>query len=176
MGRLQSNLDFRCMAFTYKFRDLLLPRRKLLEEVGIRPGSTVLDYGCGPRSYIPTTAELVGETGRVYALDIHPLTIEMGKNIASKKRLPNVETILSDCETGLADESVDVVLLYDTLHVLEDPNGVLRELRRVLKPDGILSFSDHHMKEDEILAKVTGAGLFKLLNKGKRTYRFMKRE
>ena len=87
-----------------------------------------------------------------------------------------METICSDCNTGLPDNSVDVVLLYDTLHSLSDPNGVLEELRRVLKPDGILSFSDHHMKENEIVSKVTSRGLFRLSRKGKRTYSFSEQE
>ncbi|MCK4637230.1 MAG: class I SAM-dependent methyltransferase, partial [Methanomicrobia archaeon] len=74
------------------------------------------------------------------------------------------------------DNSVDVVLLYDTFHVLSDPNGVLEELHRVLKPNGILSFSDHHMEENEIVSKVANRELFKLSRKGKRTYSFSKEE
>jgi len=176
MDKPKSNLDFRLMALSYKFRDFLLPRKKVLEEVGIKPGFHVLDYGCGPGSYIIPLAELVGKSGKIYALDIHPLAIKMVQNIASKKKLINVETIHSDCKTGLPDNSVDAVLLYDTFHGLSDPNGVLKELHRVLKPDGILSFSDHHMKEDEIASKVTNKGLFKLSCRGKRTYSFLKSE
>jgi cupin superfamily acireductone dioxygenase involved in methionine salvage len=45
----------------------------------------------------------------------------------------------------------------------------------VLKPDGILSFNDHHLKEEnEIVARITGKGLFKLSGKGKRVYNFLK--
>ena len=143
---------------------------------GIEPGFQVLDYGCGPGSYVTPLAELVGESGKVYALDIHPLAVQVVQRIASKKHLANVEVILSDCETGLADNSVDVVLLYDTFHGLGDPNGVLAELHRVLKPDGTLSFSDHHMREHEIVSKVTRGGLFKLSRRGKRTYSFLKKE
>ena len=84
------------------------------------------------------------------------------------------ETISSDCKTGLPDNSVDVVLLYDTFHGLGDPNGVLEELHRVLKPNGILSFSDHHIKEDEIVSKVTNGGLYSLSKKGGKTYSFLK--
>jgi len=175
MAKLQSNLDFRGMAFLFKFRDFFVPRRKVLGEVGIEPGFTVLDYGCGSGSYVPATVQLVGESGRVYALDIHPLAIEMVKRLSSKKLLTNVETIHSDCKTGLADGSVDVVLLYDTFHALADPIGVLKELHRVLKPDGLLSFSDHHLREDEVVAEVAGTGLFALLNRGKRTHSFRKR-
>jgi len=153
-----------------------LPRKNVLKVVGIKPGFHVLDYGCGPGGYIIGAAELVGKSGKIYALDIHPLAIQMVQSIASKKQLTNVETICSDCKTGLPDNSVDVVLLYDTLHTLSDQNGVLEELHRVLKPNGILSFSDHHMKENEILSKVTNRRLFRLSRKGKRTYSFLKEE
>jgi ubiquinone/menaquinone biosynthesis C-methylase UbiE len=85
-----------------------------------------------------------------------------------------VEPILSDCQTGLTDNSLDVVLLYDIFHDLGDPNRILEELHRVLKPEGILSFSDHHMKENEIVSGVTNSGLFKLATRGKRTYTFSK--
>jgi ubiquinone/menaquinone biosynthesis C-methylase UbiE len=174
MDKAESNLGFRLMAFGFKFRDFFLPRKNILKEVGIKPGFHVLDYGCGPGSYIIPLAALVGESGKVYALDIHPLAIRKVQNIASKKKLANVETILSDCQTALPDNSLDAVLLYDIFHHLSDPDGVLKELHRVLKPDGILSFGDHHMKESEIVSKVTNGGLFRPQRKGERTYTFLK--
>jgi ubiquinone/menaquinone biosynthesis C-methylase UbiE len=79
--------------------------------------------------------------------------------------LKNIEIIYSNCKTGLPDNSIDVVLLYDVLHELNKPNEVLKEIHRVLKSNGILSVSDHHMKENEIISKVTNRGLFKLLRK-----------
>jgi ubiquinone/menaquinone biosynthesis C-methylase UbiE len=176
MDKPMSNFDFQFMSVGYKFRDLRLSRINILKEVGVKPGFHVLDFGCGPGSYITPLAELVGESGKVYALDIHPLAIQRVQDIASKKRLANVETILSDCQTGLPDNTLDAVLLYDAFHHLSDPNGVLKELHRVLKPDGILSFGDHHMKENEIVAGLTNGGLFRLSRKGQRTYTFLKEE
>ncbi len=118
---------------------------------------------------------MVGESGKVYALDIHPLAVQQVQKIAGKKRLTNIKTILSDCATGLPDKSIDVVLLYDTLHNLSKPDEVLAELHRVLKPNGILSFNDHHLKEEnEIITRITGKGLFSLLRKGKSVYNFQK--
>jgi len=175
MDKIESNLGFRLMSLSYKFRDLRLPRMNILKEVGIKPGFHVLDYGCGPGSYIMPLAELVGESGKVYALDIHPLAIQKVQDIASKKQLTNVETILSDCQTGLPDNTLDAVILYDIFHHLSDPDVVLKELHRVLKPDGILSFGDHHMEESEIVSKVTNSGLFKLSRKGEITYTFLKK-
>ena len=176
MDKPMSNFDFQFMSLGYKFRDIRLPRLNILKEVGIKPGFHVLDYGCGPGSYIIPLAELVGESGKIYALDVHPLAIHKVQGIASKKRLTNVETILSDCQTGLPDNSLNVVLLYDIFHHLSDPDVVLKELHRVLKPHGILSFGDHHMKEKEIVAEVTNSGLFRLSRKGQRTYAFLKEE
>ena len=171
-----TNFNFKFMAFSYKFRDLCLPRMDILKEVGIKKGFYVLDYGCGPGSYIVPLAELVGKSGKIYALDIHPLAIQKVQDIVSKKQLANVETILSDCKTGLLDNSLDVVLLYDTFHALSAPGGILEELHRVLKADGALSFSDHHMKEYEIVSGVTNGRLFRLSRKVERTYTFSRED
>jgi ubiquinone/menaquinone biosynthesis C-methylase UbiE len=172
--RLPSDWGFRLMALGFKVRDFLKPRQLILEETGIRPGYHVLDFGCGPGSYVAATAGLVGNLGKVYALDAHPLAIEMVKNLISKKHLTSVQTILSECPTGLPDNSLDVVLLYDILHDLGGPDSVLMEIRRVLKPAGLLSVNDHHLKEGEIFSRITQNGLFKLSHKGKMTINFVK--
>jgi ubiquinone/menaquinone biosynthesis C-methylase UbiE len=169
-----SNFGFRIMAFTFKIRDFFKPRKDIVKEVGIKEGFHVLDYGCGSGSYITAVAELVGKSGKIYALDVQPLAIEMVKKIVATKQLTNVETILSDRKTGLADDSIDRVLLYDVFHDLTEPDGVLEELHRVLKSDGILSFSDHHLKENEILSSLTKTEYFAPLRKGQKTYSFIK--
>ena len=171
---LMSNIGFRFMSLGFKFRDSIKPRMSILEEVGIKEGIHVLDYGCGPGGYIAPLAELVGKSGKIYALDIHPLAIQKVQKLASKRRLDNVQTILSDCKTGLPSDSIDLVLLYDVFHDLNNTNTVLAELHRVLKPKGILSFNDHHMKEEEIISQITSEGLCKLSAKGKNNYSFFK--
>jgi ubiquinone/menaquinone biosynthesis C-methylase UbiE len=163
------------MSFLFKIRDLITPRMVVLEEVGLTLGDRVLDYGCGPGGYIVDTADIVGEMGQVYALDVHPLAIARVKNLANRRGLTNVATIQSDGRTGLPHESLDVVLLYDVFHMLDKPQAVLAEMHRILKPDGILSFSDHHMKEDDIIAGVTDCGLFTLADRGPKTYTFVPR-
>jgi len=174
MDKSKSNFGFRLMALTFKIRDFFSPRVNVLKEVGIKQGFHVLDYGCGPGSYILPLAEMVGRWGKIYALDMHPLALQMAKDLALKKTFINVETIHSDCQTGLPDNSLDAVLLYDTLHDLGDPGRVLQELHRVLKPTGVLSISDHHMKEVEIVSRLTKTGLFKMSTKGKKTYTFLR--
>ena len=162
------------MAAEFKIRDYRHPRQEIVDEVGLKAGFQVLDYGCGPGGYVLPVSKAVGESGKLYALDALPIAIGMVKKIVAKNNLKNVETVLSDCATGLPDEELDAVLLYDVFHDLEDQNAVLNELSRVLKPNGILSFSDHHMQEKEIIQKLTGSGLFKFQQKNKHTYSFTK--
>ncbi len=175
MDEPMSDLHFHAMALMFRFRDLIKPRWKVLEEVRIEPGFRILDYGCGSGGYVPAAAELAESSGKVYALDIHLHAIEMVKDLAFKKNLKNVETILSDCDTDLPASSLDLVLFYDTYHSLSEPDKILKELHRVLKPDGTLSFSDQHLEEEEIVAGITKGGLFRLKEKGKKTYSFEKK-
>ncbi len=169
-----ASIDFRIMSLAIKVRDLRRPRMKILQEVGIKQGFHVLDYGCGPGSYILPLSELVGGSGRIYALDANPLAVRAVEGLAAKQGLVNVQTILSERETGLQPESIDIVLLYDILHDLKEHEGVLAELYRVLKPGGILSVSDHHLKKDEIISRVTGNSLFRLSAKKESSINFAK--
>lgn len=172
MSQILSNIGFRMMSFFFGIRDLFVPPTKKALEAGIRPGDRVLDYGCGTGSHALAAAELAGEKGRVHALDIHPLAVRKVEKAAARRGLKNTTTILSGCATGLADDSVDVVLLYDVFHSISDPESALKELRRVLRPGGLLSFSDHHMEEEAILSRMTDGRYFKLSGRGKRTYAF----
>ena len=169
-----NNLAFAMTALWFRLRDLFSPPEDVLREVDIRPGFQVLDYGCGPGSYSIAAAELVGQSGRVYAVDVSPLALQNTRLVAARRGLSNISTIQTDCATGLADGQADVVFLYDTYHDLAEPGRVLREMHRILKPAGILSFSDHHMKEGQILSEVAGTGLFSLSRRGKKTYSFLK--
>ena len=174
MDKPMPSIGFKLMSLMFKVRDFFRPRLDVLKEAGIESGVCILDYGCGPGSYMVPLAKLVGPAGKIYALDIHPLAIKKVKKIAARKGIENIETIESDCHTGLSDNHVDVVLLYDTFHNLSQPDAVTRELHRVLKSDGTLSFSDHHMKEKDIITRVINSSMFKLSKKGKRTYSFSK--
>ncbi len=167
-----SPFKFQRMSWMITLRDLIAPPEGIIDEVDIQPGFHVLDYGCGAGSFTFEAARRTGPKGKVYALDIHPLALEKIQKGALRKGLGNIETVLTSCITLVETGSVDVVLFYYVLHWLTDPNCVLGEIHRVLKPGGLLSFRDPYMKQEEILSTLTEKGWFRLSGKGEKTYRF----
>jgi ubiquinone/menaquinone biosynthesis C-methylase UbiE len=159
----ESDLAFKLMTLTYKFRDLLQNPRRSLEKARLTKGMSVVDYGCGPGSFAIPAAELVGHEGKVFAVDIHPLAISAVKQKASRKGLQNVETVLvRGYDSGIEKSSIDRVLLIDTIHSIDDPEALLREIHRMLKPDGLLFMEKGHMAMSEQKHIVEKSGLFKI--------------
>jgi ubiquinone/menaquinone biosynthesis C-methylase UbiE len=174
MGKRMSNLGFRMMALTLRLREGFRDPEDELRQMGLRSGQVVLDYGCGAGSYTMPAAQIVGGEGLVYALDIHPLAIDMVEKRAAKEGLANVKTIYSDRDTGLPDKSVDVVLLYDVFHAIRDRQSLLQELGRVLRPDGILLVRPEHIAEGAFLATMEGSELFAFEKRHGEAYQFVR--
>jgi ubiquinone/menaquinone biosynthesis C-methylase UbiE len=145
---------FRFMSWSFRKRDAESFTSPFHDEVKIRRGDTVLDFGCGPGSFSIAAAHRTGPSGRVYACDIQPLAERYIRRKAAAAGLDNVRFLCAGRDSGLPEASVDVVLLYDVLHMLGEPSAVLAELARVLRPGGVLSVSDHHMENADIRAVV----------------------
>lgn len=150
------------MALFFRIRDWFKPPAKKLAGLPIPPGAVVLDYGCGPGSYAVAAARLVGDEGKVHAADIHPLAIKSVTKRARKAGLQNLETIQTDCVTGLPAGSVDVILVLDVFHDLPTPAPQLAEFARVIKPGGTLVLNDHHLSDEEAVTALTTGSHFSL--------------
>ncbi len=74
--KYQSNLDFKLMTFFFKIRDLFRDPMEKVKNAEIKPGNVVVDYGCGPGSHAVAAAQIVGSSGKVHAIDIHPLALK----------------------------------------------------------------------------------------------------
>ncbi len=93
----------------------------------------VLDFGCGFGFNTIPAAKIVGSTGKIFALDINNNAIKIVRNKIVKYNLKNIETILSDCDTGLGDNTIDIVFLHNTFPMVENKKYVLKEIHRILK-------------------------------------------
>ncbi|MDI6858726.1 MAG: class I SAM-dependent methyltransferase [Dehalococcoidia bacterium] len=163
-ARMDSAIAFKMMSLMYRIRDLLQDPRNALALARVGPGMIVADYGCGPGSFAIPAARMVGESGKVYAIDIHPLAIDSVRERAGKNGLRNVEPILvQGYDTGIVSASVDRVLLIDTIHRIDDTKALFREVHRMLKPDGLLFMHKGHLPMPEQRALVEESGLFDVL-------------
>ncbi|GAG09249.1 unnamed protein product, partial [marine sediment metagenome] len=70
------NIAFKVMSSCFKVRDLFGSPDKLLDQFEIRDGDIVVDYGCGPGRFVRRASSMAGQSGKVYAADIHELAIE----------------------------------------------------------------------------------------------------
>jgi ubiquinone/menaquinone biosynthesis C-methylase UbiE len=96
------------------------------------------EFGCGYGTFTIPAAKII--KGEIFALDIEPDMIEITQKRAKKQELNNVKTILRDFVTdgsGLKDENVDFVMLFNILHA-DNPDKLLREAYRILKLNGTL--------------------------------------
>ena len=149
------NLSFRLMSFVLAIRDILFPVGKRFDQFGIDKGFIVVDFGCGPGSYVEQASKLVGDGGKVYAVDVHPLAIKAIKEKAKKKGLENVVPVLSTgYPVDIDSHSVDVIYALDMFHHIKDARGFLKELHRLLKPSGTLFIESGHQRRDNAKQKI----------------------
>jgi SAM-dependent methyltransferase len=148
----------------------------LLPNLGLKQGMTVCDLGCGNGFYTIPLARLVGEEGRIWAVDIQPeMLIELRKK-AEQEALDNIIPILGSVhDPRLPDESIDLVLLVDVYHEFSHPVHMLERIRAALKPGGRVALvefraedenvpirPEHKMSKEQILKEFPANG-FKLV-------------
>ena len=90
---------------------------RLLKALKIKPGQTVCDMGCGNGFYTLRMARLVGDKGRVLAVDIQPEMLSLLDKQVKGKKIKNVEPILSTpVDPNLPEDKVDLILIVDVYH------------------------------------------------------------
>ena len=139
---------------------------KVFKDIGIKKGSIILDFGCGSGNYTIPVAKTVGKEGKIYALDKDRTDLSKLMQKAKLFGLENIEIIKTSggLKIPLGNEYVDVVLLYDVLHIYYFSQGerekLLKEVHRVLKPHSLLSVYPKHMELDEIKKEIEDANFY----------------
>jgi len=127
----------------HPLRGWLQPVRPVLDKFGLRPGATVLELGPGPGYFSVEAARIVGPEGRIVCLDLQPGMLQMLAGRLGEASVRNACPLAGDAtRLPLAAASVDAAFLVTVLGEIPDRPQALAELRRVLKPGGVLSFSE----------------------------------
>jgi len=139
---------------------------KTLQRIGIKSGQSVLDFGCGSGTYTIPVAKIVGNQGKVYALDKDKNALDSLIKKAKLGRLKNIRKMATSGELRieLPDESVDATLLFDVFHrhyfpQVEDRERLLDEIYRITKTNGFVSVWPKHM-ESEVRDEIEGANFY----------------
>lgn len=118
-----------------------LPALPLLQQIGIKPGDTILDFGAGIGYFSLPALDLVGPTGTVIAIDHSPQMLTELRRRAGPR--PNL--IITE-RSDLGSWTADIILLVAVLHELDDSTAFLTSCFAHLKPGGRVIVIDWHKK------------------------------
>jgi ubiquinone/menaquinone biosynthesis C-methylase UbiE len=121
---------------------------KALDALELKPGMVVADIGAGSGYYTARISKRVGPAGRVYATDIQPGMIELLDRRIKSEGLANVTTVLGGMDDPkLPAKSIDLAIMVDVYHELQQPQVFLQRLKESFKPGGRLVLLEFR-KED----------------------------
>jgi ubiquinone/menaquinone biosynthesis C-methylase UbiE len=122
-----------------------------LDAIGIRSGMYVADIGAGSGYFTSRLAKRVGQSGKVYAVEVQPEMMAILRRRIVKENLTNVETVLStESDPRLPRNSVDLILLVDVYHEFSQPQNMLRHMKSALRQDGRLVLLEYRKEDPHI--------------------------
>jgi ubiquinone/menaquinone biosynthesis C-methylase UbiE len=141
------------------YRRIIQPPDKLIKRSGINEGMNVLEAGCGSGAFTTYVARAVGTKGKIYAFDIQE---EMLKQLRMKlmrfenRDISNIFMVEGDiCKMPFKDNYFDLVYMVAVLQEVKDRRKALQEIKRVLKPEGILAVTEFLPDPDYPLKSTT---------------------
>ena len=145
---------------------------RMLDALHLHPGETVADVGAGVGFHTLRLSRRVGPKGRVYATDLQPEMLALLRQALASHGVHNVIAVQATADsTGLPDRSVDLALLVDVYHEVQEPQALLRQLHRALKPGGRLALvefraedpavpihAEHRMTAEQVITELALGG------------------
>lgn len=119
---------------------MFLNPKQIVSALAITPGLKIADLGAGTGAFSVAFSERLGENGKVYSIEVQePLFLKLKDEIKTR-HLSNIEPILADIEsrggTHIIDSLIDVVLLSNVMFQVEDKDGCIEEVKRIIKSGG----------------------------------------
>jgi len=120
--------------------------QQLINQLDIKQGMKIADFGCGSGNITIALARLVGSDGEIIAIDVQKSALESVKSRAVLENLSNIKLTRANLETAnssqLDDKSVDIVLLANILFQSPNQKAIIREAERVVRKNGRIIIVD----------------------------------
>ena len=124
---------------------------KALDALELKPGMVVADIGAGSGYYASRMAKRVGPSGRVYATDIQQGMIDLLDRRIRSEGLANVTTVLGGIDDPkLPAGAIDLAIMVDVYHELQQPQIFLQALKPAFKPGGRLVLIEFRKEDPKV--------------------------
>ncbi len=152
-----------------------------IAQLELKEGMRVAEFGSGMGFYTRVLSERVGNTGKVFAIEIQKDILNKLEEELRRLNVSNVEYLWADVEVKggsmIADQSMDAVVMANVLFQAEDKVGMIDEAKRILKRNGKILLIDHTnslsglgSSSDVVLTEESAKELFE-----KRDLKFLKK-
>jgi ubiquinone/menaquinone biosynthesis C-methylase UbiE len=130
----------------------LIDTAKFFQQLDLKKGITFLDLACGWGAYSLAASDIIGKDGQVFAVDLFEEGISSLRTEADAKGIQNLATFVSNVAQKIPvdNDCVNVCLMATVLHDFVGDRverQVMKEIVRVMKPNGILAIVEYHKKE-----------------------------
>jgi predicted methyltransferase len=129
-------------------RDEWQKPHQVISALGLRPDAVAADIGAGTGYFSARLANMLKQ-GRVYAVDIEPGMVKHLAERAKREKLANMVAVTGTPGDPRLPAKVDLVLLVDVYHHVEDREQYFRRLRDALKPGGRIAIIDFRLDSPE---------------------------
>ena len=125
------------------------PPDLVLKTIGIKPGMIIGEVGAGRGRYTVHIASRIGPSGMIYANDIIEGYLQYIEKRCADHGLTNVKTVLGGLtDPKLPPAALDIVIMVNVVHCLAEPVALLRNIKKSLKPDGVIAIVEGNLDKD----------------------------
>ena len=125
------------------------PPDLVLKTIGIRPGMIIGEVGAGRGRYTVQIASRIGPSGMLYANDIVEEYLQYIERRCADHGLTNVKTVLGGLtDPKLPPAALDMVIMVNVVHCLAEPVALLRNIKKSLKPNGVIAIVEGNLDKD----------------------------
>jgi len=164
--------NFKAEMFNKEAADPRNKPNQIIKIIGLKPGQVVADIGSGGGYFALRFAQIVGEEGRVYAVDINQGLLKYIDNRAKQKGLNNIVIVFAKDRLELPKQSLDFVFMRNVTHHILNRISYFKNLKEFLKPygrvaiieyreGGLFSFRrmfGHYVPKETIIREMMEAG------------------